>query len=172
MKKDDREVLTPERIKKNLESGVRAELFEYGLICSFILLLGGGIVALWLSNLDGIRPQYKALFVTPAVLLALVVLAAIAMLMLRIWKKHRMVAEGQYEVLEDKLVNIIRKENPKGIDVSHLYFENYGPFKERGWYAESTYGTPYILVIFKDQKGTLGSLYNLEKYRLSDEQDV
>lgn len=172
MKKDDREVLTPEIIKKNLESGVKAELFEYGLISAVILLLGGGLVALWLSNLDGIRPEYRVLFVMPAVLLALVVLAVIAMLMLRVWKKHRMVAEGQYEVLEDRLVNVIRHENPKSIDVSYLYFENYGPFKERGWYAESTYGTPYLLVIFKDPKGTLGSLYNLEKYRWSDKQDA
>jgi hypothetical protein len=170
MEKDDREVLTPERIKKDLESGVKADLFEYGLISAVILVLGGIIVAYWLSNLDGIRPEYKTLFVTPAVLLALGGLATVAALMLCVWKKHRMVAEGQYEVLQDKLVNVIRNENPNGPDVTHLYFENYGPFKQRGRYKGNIYGTPYVLVVVKDRKGTLATLYNLEKYRLAGDE--
>jgi hypothetical protein len=170
MEKDDREVLTPERIKKDLESGVKADLFEYGLISAVILVLGGIIVAYWLSNLDGIRPEYKTLFVTPAVLLALGGLATVAALMLRVWNRHRMVVQGQYEVLQDKLVNVIYNENPRGADISHWYFENYGPFKRPGWCKKRAYGTPYVLVIFKDKKETLATLYNLEKYRLAGDE--
>jgi hypothetical protein len=170
MEKDEREVLTPERIKKDLENGVKAELFEHGLISAVILLCGGIIIGFWLSNLDSIRPEYRTLFVAPAVLLALGGLAVIAVPILRIWKKHCMVAEGQYEVLEDTIVNVVRNKNPSGPEVNYFYFEHYGPFERRGRPRGYTYGTPYVIVIFKDRKGTLGGLYNLKKYRLAGDE--
>ena len=84
-----------------------------------------------------------------------------------------MVREGQYEILEDTLVNAFCHHNPKGIDRSDLYFENYGSFTLTGDYENpSIFGVTYILVVFQDGKGTLSHMYSTREYRLGGGKDV
>lgn len=171
MKEVNREVLTPTRIKEDLSHEAQRNFWQSGVLSVVILLFCSYIVFLLLHTMDGVRSEYKALLGVPAVLVGLCALGTVAVLMLRAWKRKRMVREGQYEVLQDKLVNAVPSKSPYDAQVTDLYFEHYGPFRKPGRYKGNSYGIPYVVVIFKDQKGTLAKLYSLEKYRLASEEE-
>ena len=167
MKKDERKVLTLEDIRQNLQESVKGDLVFNGVISAILLLLGVGFMALILSAGDGFQPEYRFIAIGLALLFFLPFFVVAVVLIVRPLMRWRMVREGQYEILEDTLVNAFCHHNPRGVDRSDLYFENYGSFSRTGNYENpSIFGVTYILVVFKDQKGTLVSMYSTREYRL------
>ena len=167
MKKDERKVLTPEGIRQNLQKSVKGDLVFNGVISAILLLLGVGFMALILSVRESFRPEYRFVAIGTGLLFFLPFFAVAVVLVGCSLMRWHIVRQGKYEILEDRLVNAICHHNPRGIDKSDLYFENYGSFHTTGNYENlSLFGVPYILVILQDQKGTLMYMYSTREYRL------
>ena len=167
MKQDHRKVLTPAIVKQNLQKSVKGDLVFNGVISAILLLLGVGFMALILSVRESFQPEYRFVAIGTGLLFFLPFFAVAVVLVGCSLMRWRIVRQGKYEILEDRLVNAICHRNPKGIDRSDLYFEHYGSFRRTGDYENlSLFGVPYILVILQDQKGTLMYMYSTREYRL------
>ena len=157
MKKDERKVLTYDGIRQSLQESIGA----------FLCLIGLLFWAIFRSVGDGFQHEYRFIAVGMALLFSTPFFVVAVVLIVRPLIQWRMVQQGQYEILEDTLVNAFCHHNPRGVDRSDLYFENYGSFSRTGNYENpSIFGVTYILVVFKDQKGTLVSMYSTREYRL------
>ena len=173
MKQDHRKVLTPAIVKQNLQKSVKGDLVFNGVVSAILLLLGVAFMSIILSAGDGFQPEYRFIAIGLALLFFLPFFVVAVVLIVRPLMRWRMVREGQYEILEDTLVNAFCHHNPKGIDRSDLYFENYGSFTLTGDYENpSIFGVTYILVVFQDGKGTLSHMYSTREYRLGGGKDV
>ncbi len=166
MKKDEKIVLTREKIEEDVRSDLKGDMISRGITVGIIWLCGGLIVGLWLGGLDSIRPQYHPLFISIAVFLILIFVGLGALFFAPPCKNAYLFVRGKYDIFEDTLVSVYYSPSTHGPDRSHLYFEHHGEFTQLGNYENYCRGTSFILVVYRDDKGTLASLYNAEKYCL------
>lgn len=168
MRENEKIVLTREKIEEDIRRDIKGDMISRGITIGIMWLGGALIIGLWLGGLDSIRPQYQPLFISIAVALILIFVGLAAMLILPQCKNAYFLSRGEYDIFEDTLVSVRYCPNPKGPSVSHLYFDHHGEFTRCGNCENYCYGMTFILVVYRDTKGTLAELYSAEKYRLDE----